>query len=134
MSTELSSGDPVQVTEREAVAADAKTGLFYPHYRGLVGTVAKVHSDGTTSVTVDPASLPVAMRARHDAGSEAQRRKWLDGLSDEARNRLTAVEKQFSLRYTILVDGGDLRKLDRKSTSDLDDAEERFLQTRQRKN
>ena len=48
------------------------------------------------------------MRARHRAGSEAQRQKWLDGLSDEARNRLSAAEKQFSLRYTILVATSDL--------------------------
>ena len=103
MSKTLAAGDPVQVADREVAGPDAKSGLFYPHYRGLTGTLAKVYPDGTAAVTVSPESLPDEMRARHKAGSEAQRQKWLDGLSDEARNRLSAAEKQFSLRYTILV-------------------------------
>ena len=122
------SGDPVQVADREPNGADAKSGLFYPHYRGLTGTVAKVYPDDTAAITVDPVSLPDAMRTRHGAGSEAQRQKWLDGLSDEARNRLSAAEKRFSLRYTVLVATTDLVKLDRKRLEDLEDAEARHLE------
>ena len=133
MSTEFTNGDPVQVIDREPVSADTKSGLFYAHYRGLIGTAAKIYDDGTVSVTIDPTSLPEALRSRHEAGSEAQRRKWLDGLSDEARNRLTGAEKRFSLRYSVLVAKVDLRKIDRKSTSDLDDAEARFLESRHQK-
>ena len=144
MSKPIAAGDTVQVADREAAGPDAKSGLFYPHYRGLTGTVAKVYPDGTTAVTVDPSSLPETMRARHKAGSEAQRQKWLDGLSDEARNRLSAAEKQFSLRYTILVATTDLAPSDeaadapaRKSDADYADAEARHLAevaARKRKN
>ena len=36
------------------------------------------------------------------------RKKWLDGLSDEARNKLSAAEKKFALRYTLLSAVADL--------------------------
>ena len=143
MSKALAAGDPVQVADREIAGADAKSGLFYPHYRGLTGTIAKVYPDGTAAVTVVPESLPGEMRDRHKAGSEAQRQKWLDGLSDEARNRLSAAEKKFSLRYTILVATTDLSPSaapvevpERKQLADLEDAEARHLEeiARKRKN
>lgn len=127
----LAAGDTVQVADRESVAADAKSGLFYPHYGGLIGTIAKVYPDGTAAVTIDSGSLPEAVRTRHAAGSDAARQKWLDGLSDEARNRLSAAEKQFRLRYTILVSTADLNRHEitvRARSADLDDAEARHLE------
>lgn len=130
MSNNLTAGDPVVLADREVVAADLKSQLFYQHYRGLVGTIAKIYDDGTAAVTIDPASLTDEMRTRHTAGSDAQRKKWLDSLSDEARNRLSAAEKQFSLRYTVLVATSDLARLDRKSMSDLDRAESDYLDSR----
>ncbi|MBV9850124.1 MAG: hypothetical protein JO250_10665 [Armatimonadetes bacterium] len=140
MKQPLAPGDPVCVADRDAASADAKSGLFYPHYRGLTGTLTKIYPDGTAAVTVDPDSLPDEIRVRHRAGSAAQRQRWLDGLSDEARNRLSAAEKQFSLRYTILVAAADLNKGDaaadappRKSSSDLADAEARHLEEIARK-
>jgi hypothetical protein len=133
MSIAISNGDIVTITARDAGGGDAKSGLFYPHYRGLSGTVAKVYADGTAAVTIDTNSMPEALRLRHEAGSEAQRRKWLEGLSEEARNRLSPAEKKFSLRYTVLVATADLQKQARKSSSDLDVAEEQFLESRQRK-
>jgi len=140
MKPPLAPGDSVRVADRDAAGADAKSGLFYPHYRGLTGTLTKIYPDGTAAVTVDPESLPDEIRARHRAGSAAQRQKWLDGLSDEARNRLSAAEKQFSLRYTILVATADLNKGDapadapsRKSSADLEDAEARHLEEVARK-
>ncbi len=39
--------------------------------------------------------------------------KWLDGLSEEARNRLTEQEKDFTLRYSILVAPKDLLPSDK---------------------
>ena len=134
MPKSLAQGDYVQVADREPVSADAKTGLFYPHYRGVTGTLAKVYDDGTAAVTVSPESLPAEIRTRHHAGSEAQRLKWLDSLSDEARNRLSAAEKKFSLRYTILVATSDLSQTDvpadapeRKRSADLEVAEAEHL-------
>ena len=101
-------GAPVRLADRDTSAADTKSGLFYPYYRGLTGTVAKLYSDNTAAVAVDPDSLPEDIRKRHQAGTEAMRQKWLDGLSDEGRNKLSAAEKKFSLRYSLLVSLTDL--------------------------
>ncbi len=108
MPKKITEGDRVQIVDREAVAADVKSGLFYEHYRRLTGTMTKLYPDRTATVNVELESLPKELRLRHEAGTEGQRRKWLDGLSDEARNRLSAAEKKFALRYTILVSEDDL--------------------------
>ena len=104
----LTDGSPIRLTEREANAADLKSGLFYPYYSGLTGIIAKLYADGTAAITIDSESLPAEIRGRHQKGTDAMRQKWLDGLSDEARNKLSAGEKKFSLRYTLLVGVDDL--------------------------
>ena len=104
----LASGTPVGLADRDTTSADVKSGLFYPYYRGLTGNVTKDYGDGTVSITVDADSLPEEIRKRHQTGTEAMRTKWLDGLSDEARNKLSAAEKKFSLRYSLLVAREDL--------------------------
>ena len=108
MSATLTETTPVRLTEREANAADLKSGLFYPYYGGLTGTIAKIYPDGTAAVTIDAESMPAEIRTRHTKGTDAMRQKWLDGLSDEARNKLSSGEKKFALRYTLLVGVGDL--------------------------
>lgn len=108
----LTEGASVRLADREPSAADNKSGLFYPHYRSLTGTVAKLYADGTATVSIDSESLPAEIRARHQAGTDAMRQKWLDGLSDEARNKLSAAEKKFSLRYNLLVGVTDLMPVD----------------------
>lgn len=102
-------GDLVQIADREPISADAKSQLFYAHYRGARGTVSKLYPDGTALVIADTGSLPQGVRTRHDDGTTAMRQKWLDGLSDEGRGRLSAAEKKFALRYSILVSQADLR-------------------------
>ena len=108
----LAEGDTVRLADREPNAADTKSGLFYPYYRALTGTVAKLYADGTAAVAIDTESLPAEIRARHQAGTDAMRQKWLDNLSDEARNKLSAAEKKFSLRYNLLVGITDLTLTD----------------------
>ena len=104
----LTEGSPVRLADREPNAADSKSGLYYPYYRNLTGIIAKLYADETAAVTVDPESLPNEIRARHQAGTDAMRQKWLDGLSDEARSKLSASEKKFALRYNLLVGLADL--------------------------
>ena len=102
-------GDRVQVVDREATAADIKSSLFYNHYRGLIGTVQRVfETTDDVAVTVDEASLPEAICTRHLDIRQQMKTKWLDGLSEEARNRLSEQEKDFALRYTILIEPKDL--------------------------
>ncbi len=128
----LTEGEAVRLADRETTAADTKSGLFYPYYRGLTGTLAKLYSDNTAALSVDPDSLPEDIRKRHQAGTEAMRQKWLDGLSEEGRNKLSAAEKKFSLRYSLLVSVLDLSPSDaaepsRKSLSQIEDAEAAHL-------
>lgn len=109
MAQAFKEGDRVQVVDREASAADVKSSLFYNHYRGLVGTVQKVYeSSNDVAVTVDEDSLPEPICTRHLDVRQAMKTKWLDSLSEEARNRLTEQERDFTLRYTILVAPKDL--------------------------
>jgi len=108
MSKPLAEGDRVRVIDRDQTSADIKSQLFYDHYRNLVGTVAKLYADGTASVNVDPQALTKEVSKRHDETSNGIRQRWLDGLSEEGRNKLSAAEKAFNLRYTILVAATDL--------------------------
>ncbi len=132
MAQQLKEGASIRLADREASAADTKSGLFYPYYRGLTGTVAKLYADDTATVTIDPDSLPEEIRKRHQTGTDAMRQKWLDGLSDEGRNKLSAAEKKFSLRYSLLVGVADLTPIDapepsRKSLSEIEEAEAAHL-------
>jgi len=103
-------GDHVKIIEREATSADAKSGTFYPYFRGLAGTVDRIY-DKEICVKVDPETLPEDVLKRHLEVQESIRRKWLNGLSNEARNRLTPGEKRFELAYTILIQSSDLEKI-----------------------
>ena len=103
-------GDVVQVISREVTPADTKNQTYYPYFAGLSGTVDKVY-DNEMSVRVDEEALPEDVRKRHAEIQESIKRKWLNGLSGEARNRLTPDEKQFKLAYTILVQAADLERI-----------------------
>lgn len=108
MAKGLTAGDSVRIVQRDQTPADLKSGLFYPHYSGMTGVIGKIYTDQTAAVTVDPESLPTTIRTRHEASTQTMRQKWLDGLSEEARNRLSSAEKKLTLRYSILVSLDDL--------------------------
>lgn len=103
----LKEGDEVIVAAREQSAADIKSGLYYPHYAGLFGTILKLYGE-EASVTVDRDSLPSEIRLRHEEGEKAMRQKYLDNLSEEARGRQGDREKNFALNYAVLVSLADL--------------------------
>jgi len=104
----LSAGDRVQIQLREITADDEKNGLYYSYFGGLTGTVDTIYDDGSVCVNVDLESLSRDARERHLAMQEAERKKWLEGLSGEARNRLTPEQKQLKLSYKILVSKNDV--------------------------
>ncbi len=104
----VKAGDTIIVAARKVTPDDAKSGLYYSYFGGLTGTVDRVYPDGSVCVDVDLDSLSEEARARHVEMQEAERRRWLDGLSDEARNRLTAEQKQLRMSYRILVSNRDL--------------------------
>lgn len=145
-------GDYVRIVEREVTPADLKSGLYYPFFGGVAGTVDKIYENGEAAVKVDLETLPAEMVKRHTEVQDSIKRKWLQGLSGEARNRLTPEEKRFTLAYALLVQDTDLEKATQGeveravakteatvirasakslTSQDLDAAEEDFLRQRQ---
>ncbi len=104
----LKAGDKVQVTTRPVTSEDAKSGLYFAYFGGLIGTVDRVYDDGSVCVEIDLDSLGKEMRDRHLAMQAAEKKRWLDGLSDEARRRLSAEQQQLKISYKILMSGKDL--------------------------
>lgn len=104
----LKAGDKVKITAREVTADDEKSGLYYSYFGGLTGAVDTVYDDGSVCIDVDLDSLSSQARDRHLEMQEAERKKWLEGLSGEARNRLTAEQKQLKLSYKVLVSKKDI--------------------------
>ncbi|HSV72654.1 MAG TPA: hypothetical protein VLH79_02730 [Chthonomonadales bacterium] len=144
----LKLGDRVRVIRRETTDADRKSGTYYAHFGGLVGAVQKVYGPSEIAVDVEHETLPSEIRKRHLDIRDQMKTKWLDGLSEEGRGKLTEREKDFHLRYVILVAQADLenagprpekssvaapapsREAPRKTSVDLDAAEEAEIQRR----
>ncbi|MBI2844710.1 MAG: hypothetical protein HYX78_15060 [Armatimonadetes bacterium] len=103
-------GDRVRIADREMTLADVKSGMFYDYFRNLAGTVEKIYEDHTVCVCVDQDSLPDNVRKRHINVQDAIRRRWMDGLGSEQRERLTEAQKSVVLSYNILVNSSDLLK------------------------
>lgn len=101
-------GDSVQIQSRDITPDDEKNGLYYSYFGGLTGSVDTLYDDGSVCVNVDLESLSKDARERHLAMQDSERKKWLEGLSGEARNRLTPEQKQLRLSYKILVSVNDL--------------------------
>ena len=138
MATAFLEGERVEIVDREANADDVKSGLFYNFFRGLTGTVQKVYTTDEIAVEVEQESLPDPIANRHTDVQENMKAKWLDGLSEEAKNRLTDKERDFKLRYTLLVHAKDLKAPSaaaipvgtRATSADLAAAELAYLESR----
>jgi hypothetical protein len=141
MASAIKEGDRVQIVDRQATVDDAKSNLFFNHFRGLTGTVQKVYASEEMAVEIENEALPEPVANRHHDVQEAMKTKWLDGLSEEGRNRLTPQERDFRLRYTVLVAGKDVvaagakptpaETAARKTEAELSAAEEAELKRRQ---
>lgn len=138
MATTFNEGERVEIVDREANADDVKSGLFYNHFRGLTGTVQKIYSTLEIAVEIEQESLMEAVAARHIDVQETMKAKWLDGLSEEAKSRLTDKERDFRLHYTLLVHARDLKAPSapaippgtRATSADLAAAEKAYLESR----
>ena len=103
-------GDRVRILDRPASANDIKSGLFFNHYRNLSGAVQKAYKSGEIAISVEPDCLPKDIWNRHTQVRDQMRRRWIEGLTDEGRRRLTPDQKTFDLRYVVLVAASDLQK------------------------
>lgn len=133
-------GDRVRIVTREQTAADVRENAYFPHMAGLEGTVSKVYSPEEVCVVVERETLPEENATRHAEIETHLQEKWLDSISQEARNNLSDEERQFNLNYTIVLDGNDLEPVKgkrkakaveaRPQAADLDRTEEEYLKTR----
>lgn len=110
-------GDRVQVRAREAQGKEALEGRYAPHLANAVGTVLKVYTPQEIAVDLDLETLPDAIRERHAEQQTRMHERWLNSLSEEARNRLTDDEKSFHLRYVALLAETDLLPLNAPRTA-----------------
>ncbi len=108
MPTPYKEGDRVQIADRPATADDVKSGLFYDYFRGMTGTIQKIYATEEVAVELEPDSMDEAVARRHADVQEQMKTRWMDNLSEEARNRLEPAEKNFQLRYSVLVTLKDL--------------------------
>ncbi|SRR5579862_7751832 len=106
----IKTGDLVRISDRPATPQDLKSGLFFNHYRGLVGSVRKVYNAQEVAVEIELDGLPEDIWKRHMQTRDQMRERWLAGLPDDARRKLTAEQKEFILRYVVLVGLNDLEK------------------------
>ena len=140
MANTITEGDRVQIVTRNATAEDIKSSLYYAYFGGLTGTVQKVYATEEVAVEIEMDALPEAVASRHTDVQEAWKTRWLEGLSEEGRNRLTEQERAFRLRYTLLVAMRDIAEIapradqpktaPRRSEADLSAAEEAEIQRR----
>jgi hypothetical protein len=106
----ISAGDRVRIVSREPNEEDVKSQMYFGFYGGLTGSVQKVYSKTEVAVEIETESLTREIRKRHDDVRDQMKTKWLDGLSEEGRGKLTEREKDFNLRYVVLVSMDDLQK------------------------
>lgn len=113
MSTEYKPGTRVKIVDRNPTPADAKSRLYFSHFRNLTGTVQRVFADGREiQVVIDPESLPEEILQRHRAAEEAMRKRVEEAVSEEARERMGESATRVSLRYSVLVSPEDLQPLE----------------------
>ncbi len=102
-------GDRVQIVTREQTNGDIKERSYYPYMGGLRGTIYRLYQDGRAAVQIDLDSLPEVVLNRHTQTQERMKNRWIEGLSEEARSRLTPEEREFHLNYVLLVRVEDLQ-------------------------
>lgn len=105
---DVKEGDRVRIKTREQTEEDIKSQLYYSHYGGMTGAIQKVYSIAEVAVAIEMESVGREIRKRHDDVRDQMKTKWLDGLSEEGRSKLTEREKDFNLRYVVLVAMADL--------------------------
>ncbi len=127
MATKFHEGDRVQVATRDVTAEDTKSQLYYAHFGGLSGTIQKIYTSGEVALELDLASLAPDVAQRHEDMRVQMQNKWLDSLSEEAKTRLTDAERDFKLRYNLLVAQTDLETFDPTAKKHIEEAAPRRL-------
>jgi hypothetical protein len=103
-------GDRVKVVDREVTKEDRATSTYYHHLANLTGTVTQFYNKDEVAVRIDPEAFTPIIAEAHKEAVKRMRAKFIDGLSEEQRRKLTKGEKQFSANYVLLLHSDDLAK------------------------
>lgn len=101
-------GDRVRVVSRTVTAEDRKSGRYFEHMAGLVGTVQSVYSPDEVAVKVDPECLGEITSNVHATAVQRMRDKFLSSIGEEQKKTLTKEELAFNAHFVLLVRSTDL--------------------------
>ena len=103
-------GDLTKILDRPVTPRDAKTGLYFTHFKNIRGTIFKLYpardanQTAQAAIDVDIDSLPDETRHRH----LQERDRMVLQMNGGKRKRAVEGEEEFRLRYVALVAVEDL--------------------------
>ena len=103
-------GDRVRIKEREVKAEDRESNAYFAHFADLDGTVQAVYGKDEVAVRIDPECFGPLLTGVHKEAVRRMRAKFLDGLSEEQKRKLSREEKRFAANYVVLMKSDDLVK------------------------
>ena len=106
--TDYKEGETVRIIDRAPVAADAKSGLYFSHYRNLSGRIFRLYGEGDVqqaAIEIDQATLPAEVALRHN---ETRDQMFNSLPADARRQSQPGTPTEFRLRYIVLVSVQDL--------------------------
>ena len=98
----------MRVVSRPATPVDRKTGRYFEHMAGLIGTVQAVYSPEEVALKVDPDRLCEVTADVHAKAVQRMRDKFLSSIGEEQRKTLTKEELAFNAHFVLLVREQDL--------------------------
>jgi hypothetical protein len=104
------SGDRVRIVTRAVTKEDRATNSYYEHLAGLAGTVTQAYNRDEIAVKIDPDAFTPAIAQAHKEAVKRMRLKFIGGLSEEQKRKLSKEEKQFDANYVLLLHSDDLEK------------------------
>ena len=104
----LKEGDKVRIVQREVLGEDRRSQRYYDHMAGLTGTVQNIYGPEEVAVMIDTATLGAVPRDVHKEAVRRLREKFLSSVSEEAKQKLTPEELNFTAHYMLLVRSEDL--------------------------
>lgn len=108
-------GDRVKVVNRKVNEDDRKKGQYFEHMAGLTGTISNIYAKDEIAVKIDIDSLSSVTQKVHKEATKRMREKFLSAISEEQKKQLTAEELNFDANYVLLVQSGDIEKLEGKA-------------------
>jgi hypothetical protein len=111
MAQQFKEGERVRVVKRTVTEDDRKTGAYFDHMAGLIGTVQNIYGANEIAVKVDVDSLSRVTQEVHRESIKRMREKFLANVSEEQKKQLTPEELNFDAHYMMLARGADLEKI-----------------------